>query len=59
MLHLAASSSSPAALEVVALLIKAGADVTSADFLKRSPIHLAAMTGNGGVLKKLVLLGGG
>jgi len=59
MLHIAASSTSPQALDVVAVLIKAGADISTTDFLKRTPIHIAAMTGNGGVLKKLVLLGGG
>lgn len=58
-MHLAASSQGPDILKVITELHKAGVSVNDRDHLQRTPLHVAALVGNGGAVKKLCLLDAG
>jgi hypothetical protein len=59
LLHLAASAPEGEAVKVVAALVKAGAAINATDFLQKTPLHVASLAGNGGAVKKLLLLDAG
>lgn len=58
-MHLAASALGGDVGKLIGELHKAGCHVNDRDHLQRTPIHVAALVGNGPALKKLCLLDAG
>lgn len=58
-MHLAASALTGDVGKLIGELHKGGCHVNDRDHLQRTPIHVAALVGNGPALKKLCLLDAG